>query len=364
MNRNIAGFNGQRQDPVSGNSLLGNGYRSYSPLLMRFTAPDSWSPFGMGGVNPYGYCAGDPVNRSDPSGHFSWQAALGIGMGILGIVGALFTGGGSLIAAGSLEAALVSTSATTLLTGTANLVADVSGIVSITSAGTNPRAAAALGWLSFASGLLTLGAGLLAGGPRLLSSGAADSTMVSETRHFEFTYSESAERLLGADNAGSSKRQSWEQARAWIDNKNNFLHFEQNYSMGSRDLLNRGNTFSNTFERTKWTFHHNYREIRDVPYYASDVTRYQYETISRKNNFFGELPEVIERNTMTNETTLQMTEGKSGQELFDAFFRTPNGKSTRRIMDDFGLTAYAVERRVRAEDDDSVDFIVRLNRLS
>lgn len=62
-------FNGQRKDAVTGHYLLGNGYRAFSPIMMRFVAPDSLSPFGAGGINAYGYCGGDPVNRSDPSGH-------------------------------------------------------------------------------------------------------------------------------------------------------------------------------------------------------------------------------------------------------------------------------------------------------
>ncbi|MCY1449848.1 hypothetical protein D9M71_666160 [compost metagenome] len=36
---------------------------------MRFNSPDSWSPFGEGGINPYTYCGGDPRNRFDPNGH-------------------------------------------------------------------------------------------------------------------------------------------------------------------------------------------------------------------------------------------------------------------------------------------------------
>uniref|UniRef100_UPI001F31BCF2 RHS repeat-associated core domain-containing protein n=1 Tax=Pseudomonas syringae TaxID=317 RepID=UPI001F31BCF2 len=66
---NLPGFTGQRVDPVTGHYLLGNGYRAFNPVLMRFNSPDSLSPFGEGGVNAYAYCEGDPVNLTDVSGH-------------------------------------------------------------------------------------------------------------------------------------------------------------------------------------------------------------------------------------------------------------------------------------------------------
>ncbi|SDP70773.1 RHS repeat-associated core domain-containing protein [Pseudomonas congelans] len=66
---NLPGFTGQRVDPVTGHYLLGNGYRAFNPVLMRFNSPDSLSPFGEGGLNAYGYCGGDPVNRMDANGH-------------------------------------------------------------------------------------------------------------------------------------------------------------------------------------------------------------------------------------------------------------------------------------------------------
>lgn len=65
----LLGFNGERPDPVTGCYLLGNGYRAFNPVLMRFNSPDSWSPFGKGGLNSYVYCLGDPVNQADPTGH-------------------------------------------------------------------------------------------------------------------------------------------------------------------------------------------------------------------------------------------------------------------------------------------------------
>jgi len=55
---------------------LGNGYRAFNPVLMRFNSPDSLSPFGRGGLNAYAYCVGDPVNRSDPNGHWSFMGGM------------------------------------------------------------------------------------------------------------------------------------------------------------------------------------------------------------------------------------------------------------------------------------------------
>ncbi|CAI8810431.1 RHS repeat-associated core domain-containing protein [Pseudomonas sp. IT-P4] len=67
----LLGFNGERPEPVTGCYLLGNGYRAFNPVLMRFNSPDSLSPFRKGGLNSYAYCLGDPINRSDPNGSFS-----------------------------------------------------------------------------------------------------------------------------------------------------------------------------------------------------------------------------------------------------------------------------------------------------
>lgn len=65
----LLGFNGERPDTVTGCYLLGNGYRAFNPVLMRFNSSDSWSPFGEGGLNTYAYCDGDSVNQRDPTGH-------------------------------------------------------------------------------------------------------------------------------------------------------------------------------------------------------------------------------------------------------------------------------------------------------
>lgn len=64
------GFNGELHESRVGWQLLGNGYRAYNPVLMRFHAPDALSPFARGGLNSYAYCCSEPINQVDGSGHF------------------------------------------------------------------------------------------------------------------------------------------------------------------------------------------------------------------------------------------------------------------------------------------------------
>lgn len=90
------GFNGQLRE-APGWYLLGNGHRVYNPVLMRFHSADHFSPFGKGGINPYTYCVGDPINHSDPTGRFfEWLGtnplhSLGLNVSLLlaNIVGAI-----------------------------------------------------------------------------------------------------------------------------------------------------------------------------------------------------------------------------------------------------------------------------------
>lgn len=102
----LLGFNGERPDPVTGHYLLGNGHRAFNPVLMRFNSPDRLSPFGRGGLNPYAYCLGDPVNFSDPTGREAWQPWMFVGLGILGFI----SGGVGLLSAGFAVAGLKTTS--------------------------------------------------------------------------------------------------------------------------------------------------------------------------------------------------------------------------------------------------------------
>ncbi|MEU9604180.1 RHS repeat-associated core domain-containing protein [Streptomyces sp. NPDC048057] len=184
----VLGHDGQRIDPALGWFHLGNGYRAYDPVLMRFTTPDSLSPFGAGGINPYAYCLGDPVNRNDPSGHLSWGAWASIAIGIGSIAFAVVSGGASMAMAGVVGAALSASEATTLAVGTSGIIASnatewamfsvgiassVTGIASGALEKAAPKASSILGWVSFGTGV-----------PGLVSMGKAGMAVLAGTTSY------------------------------------------------------------------------------------------------------------------------------------------------------------------------------------
>ncbi|WP_340612117.1 RHS repeat-associated core domain-containing protein, partial [Xenorhabdus bharatensis] len=148
----LPGYNGERQDPAGGGYHLGNGYRTYNPVLMRFTAPDSFSPFGAGGLNAYAYCLGDPINRTDPSGHMSAGSIVGLVLGVFGMVAELAavipTGGASLTLSGAVLAG-------------AGFLGAATGVASSLTEESNPQASAILGWVSMGFGAVSLGSSVL-----------------------------------------------------------------------------------------------------------------------------------------------------------------------------------------------------------
>ena len=116
-NAPMLGYNGHYRDAETGLQHLGNGYRPYDPTIGRFLAPDTESPFGKGGHNPFAYCDNDPVNFKDPTGHMKWwkivllglaaAAALGAAVatvGCVGLVGLGIAGVGAISATGIIAA--------------------------------------------------------------------------------------------------------------------------------------------------------------------------------------------------------------------------------------------------------------------
>jgi RHS repeat-associated protein len=81
---NRLGFNGECRERHTGWYMLGNGYRAYNPILMRFHSPDKLSPFGAGGLNSYTYCLADPINHRDPTGRVALPIILSKLAGFMG----------------------------------------------------------------------------------------------------------------------------------------------------------------------------------------------------------------------------------------------------------------------------------------
>ncbi|VVO63554.1 hypothetical protein PS870_00920 [Pseudomonas fluorescens] len=296
----VLGFNGERIDPVLGGYHLGNGYRLYSPSLRRFASPDSMSPFGKGGINPYAYCEGDPINNTDPTGRSRVFGAFVF----FENVGELALGAG--IDNPELIAALARRDEEHLAARSAREVASRATRASSFSAETEHAAGRREA-------------------QRSIQTSYSDLATETDTSVFDLS-------ALSLDPMSS-----------FIGDPDNFTHFIKSantiYST-SRE----GSFFFNTYEPEKWTFMSNERG-ENTPYYASDITKYQYNVISRKNNFFGTMPKLIERENVTNQATLENTENLGPEDLFNVFFsNTPNGKSTQRILDAFGLKATKVTR--------------------
>jgi len=133
-------FAGERQDELTGWYMPGS-YRPYDPVLMSFLSPDSESPFGDGGLNPYAYCAGDPINNIDPDGHAWWKwlvAGVGTALAIAGTVAsfgtaapaiaALWAGGmGALTLGGAMAITSAGFAAVSLATGVAAMTLEATG---------------------------------------------------------------------------------------------------------------------------------------------------------------------------------------------------------------------------------------------
>lgn len=161
----LLGLNGEPFDAPAGGYLLGNGRRLYDPQLMRFLSPDALSPFDGGGINPYAYCLGDPINRIDPTGHLSWQSILGIAIGVVAIaITVASLGTGVAISAGLAQASAGLAAFATVPSATvsgvlgvgfalADLAAGTTAIASSALSERDPEKAGILGWVSTGFGV-------------------------------------------------------------------------------------------------------------------------------------------------------------------------------------------------------------------
>ncbi|MCG9685240.1 hypothetical protein L1D31_22245 [Vibrio sp. Isolate23] len=153
--------------------LVGPG-RVYSSKIAQFISTDRLAPFGEAGVNRYAYS--DPINSLDATGYLSWQAWLGIalgiatiisgGIGLAAVAGTIYSGG----ITGALLIAKVSLATVSGITGiTSGTLAIASGIISET----HPTLSGDLGLAATVFGVTATATGLAAWGvgERMLAKG-------------------------------------------------------------------------------------------------------------------------------------------------------------------------------------------------
>ncbi|WP_256345509.1 RHS repeat domain-containing protein [Pseudomonas sp. PD9R] len=108
----------------------------------------------------------------------------------------------------------------------------------------------------------------------------------------------------------------------------------------------RADSFTNIYERDVWTFEDNYRNSqhpdgsKKTDFFASDVTIHQYSMVSKSAGFSGHLPSIIRRWAVDNRETRRLTRNldSGSEELKNIFMeKTQNGKSTKEILNTFGL---------------------------
>ena len=142
--RSRSAFSGEIPETATGWYMLGE--RPYSPTLRRFISADAASPFELGGINRYAYCAGDPVNRIDPSGN-TWLRWLGASQGLTETPGAgrsVSSGSRSTDAAATSPVAMTSSAAA--VADAASITAAVDSVALMTS--DRPRAGGVFGWVA------------------------------------------------------------------------------------------------------------------------------------------------------------------------------------------------------------------------
>ncbi|WP_440784399.1 RHS repeat domain-containing protein [Pseudomonas syringae] len=122
------------------------------------------------------------------------------------------------------------------------------------------------------------------------------------------------------------------------------------YSIGSRQARpgSKASEFVNTYTPDEWNFHMNYnRSDGQRVYYANEVAVMQYTKVAEQHGFFGQLPSRIIRENISNEETLRTLSrhDSAAPDFKEVFFsETLNGKTTKRILEDFGLAAIRVDK--------------------
>ncbi|MBX8577557.1 RHS repeat domain-containing protein [Pseudomonas cichorii] len=136
--------------------------------------------------------------------------------------------------------------------------------------------------------------------------------------------------------------------------KSSYYHeIEDTYTISSK-LSHKDYKFEDYFENKflphKWTFKQNFKHIRAEPVvHADQIAVEQFIRVSNAEGFPNTLPSVIKRSVIINATVAEIANkyDSGSPELLKNFLNdTPNGKSTKRLLDTFKLTAIRAEKKL------------------
>ncbi|WP_200995703.1 RHS repeat domain-containing protein, partial [Pseudomonas cichorii] len=136
--------------------------------------------------------------------------------------------------------------------------------------------------------------------------------------------------------------------------KKNYHHeFEDTNTISSK-LSHKNYKFEDYFENKflphKWTFKQNFKHIRAEPVvHADQIAVEQFIRVSHAEGFPNTLPSVIKRSVIINAAVTEIANqyDSGSPEFLKKFLNdTQNGKSTKRLLDTFKLTAIRIEKKL------------------
>ncbi len=289
-------FTGQKYFESSGLYYFNNRY--YDPALGRFLTPDPLQQY----ASPYSYADGDPLGRVDPSG-LLFEDLRGLFQDSFVSITPYFEG--------HPESAERS----------------VQNSIERSSQG------AVGGQISVSAEAIQNVSRSLSGGASLNSS----SSIGVEEGSFQDPYYSSGlmDRLLAIDEQFPDRVQA-------LQSLTQTIKFRRMGEAGIyvRTLSSYGTSrFKNYYWKDFMKFMESYRRSDGKDYYLTDLIRIQYRLAAKEGDFLNYLPRKLIRSMITNEKTNKIIEEFREHPRFLSIFLldTVNGRSSLRVMNDFGL---------------------------
>ncbi|EGY28016.1 hypothetical protein Rin_00020620 [Candidatus Regiella insecticola 5.15] len=115
--------------------------------------------------------------------------------------------------------------------------------------------------------------------------------------------------------------------------RKNFTHEIKDNQVASHSKHRDGSKFIATFSPREWIFVEAFKKDYSPAYHSNDIKLFQINLLAESKKIPYQdfpMPHKIRMEHIINETTLEETKGKSGEDLkYALFYKTRNGKSVR-----------------------------------